>query len=239
MTKTIYLQRQGCSDTLNTNNLINHRLPYFIEIQKFGWYKDSKGKIIHGENPYYSWNICYSSYHEINNTDKRGQIAAMAKEPVTLDVAKYQVQQTLLERFNVDIKISDLVEAYMFNQGKWYTDVTKNDIFFAAAAYSKQTDTIRTMDNCCLVSFTPDGPVFNFDAFNARYIQVCEKCYRDYVNQGEVNGKDEETRKGWLAWLISETIKEQFTDAVIRPIKEITPADWWKNELYLPEPISK
>ncbi len=200
----IILQRQGVSMTLRASCAFGH-----IQLQSVG---DGK----------YIWELSYPSRHDFEPELLRGQIAACGKA-VPLDMAKTLVRHAIKEKFGIDAAFSPATEAYCYADAKslaiW--PHIASDIYIAAASYEPNTDTIRhEPSNMCLIAFGGGSTRFDIDAGAAKYRAVCEECHAEYLKEHNQRNSDIDN-KGWLAWLISETIKERFPDETCRVMTTI------------------
>ena len=118
-----------------------------------------------------------------------------------------------------EVQFSPDVEVYSFNDNwtlKHYPR-TASDIYIATAVYEEYSDTVRHRpSNMCLIAFNGDHAPFDVDAGAARYRTQCEKAYHEFLLEHNQR-KSPRENKGWLAWLLSEYIKDGYPDE--KPIK--------------------
>lgn len=209
--KTIYLQRQGSSDELNTNNSINSQLGFFIKISTL---KDNM----------YIITIVEKSNHSIDgNIDKRVNIKAFFSS--FADVCK-RIEEEMLNEFSEEICISETIERYG-HDSFFYRGM--NDKYLAVCFYEKSTETIRLYpQNYCLVSFKNKGTkdYLQMDAATAQYLPILEKQSTEYEKEKKWTchkGKSEDFLRERFAWLIGEDIKNmnnsvrfRITDSLIK-----------------------
>jgi hypothetical protein len=95
-----------------------------------------------------------------------------------------------------------------------------SDVYLCAASYEPETNTIRhDQSNLCLIALGPI-PDFDVDQGAAMYRPVCEKAHEEFLK--EINQRrGERGAKAWLAWLVSEYIKDEFPGE--RPVKRSSP----------------
>ena len=98
--KTIYLQRQGSTDTFNTLNAINTDLGYYIEVKAWS------------DNPY---NIIIVSTRKQDDDTKNKRIEITAVY-LSLSDAFRRVEKELREELSEDATISDTIEKYCHNR---------------------------------------------------------------------------------------------------------------------------
>ena len=97
--KTIYLQRQGSTDTFNTLNAINTDLGYYIEVKAWS---DNRYNII----------IVSTRKQDDDTKNKRIEITAVY---LSLSDAFRRVEKELREELSEDATISDTIEKYCHN----------------------------------------------------------------------------------------------------------------------------
>ena len=108
--KTIYLQRQGSTDTFNTLNAINTDLGYYIEVKAWS---DNRYNII----------IVSTRKQDDDTKNKRIEITAVY---LSLSDAFRRVEKELREELSEDATISDTIEKYCHNSPPtkdWQTNI--------------------------------------------------------------------------------------------------------------------
>ncbi len=144
------------------------------------------------------------------------------KGPRTYDVWTMLPKATGLEEAKIaagnvlGVAFEDEVEAYCYAGEatlRAYPRI-KNDVFLACATYEPGTDTIRhEPSNVCLIVFSegnhPWGhaELYPDDRANLKYSDAVIKACDSYNSNVKAHGLGVE-RKEWLAWLVSEYIKE-------------------------------
>lgn len=98
--KTIYLQRQGSTDTFNTHNAINTDLGYYIEVKTWS---DNRYNI-----------IIASTRKQAEDDTKNKRIEITAVYPSLSDAFR-RVEKELREELSEDATISDTIEKYCHN----------------------------------------------------------------------------------------------------------------------------
>lgn len=194
--KTIYLQRQGSTDTFNTHNAINTDLGYYIEVKTWS---DNQYKIV----------VASTRKQDDDTKNKRIEITAVYP---SLSDAFRRVEKELREEFSEDATISDTIEKYCHNNFT-YTEVA--DKYLAVCFYEKSTETIRLYpENYCLVSFRHKGTkdYLQMDGATAEYLSILEDQAREYEIEKDWTchrNKSEDFRRERFAWLIGEALKEK------------------------------
>lgn len=194
--KTIYLQRQGCSENYNTKNSINSQLGYYISVETWS-------------NNYY--HITISSRQGKKEKDKYKSLVIDAVFSSLPDVFR-RIEKEMQEEFSENVTISDTIEMYCHAN---FTYRETKDKYLAVCFYEKSTETIRLYpENHCLVSFknkeTKDYLQTN-DA-TAQYLPILEEQAFEYEKEKDWNchiGKSEDFLRERFAWLIGEGIKEK------------------------------
>ncbi|WP_281671357.1 hypothetical protein [Rikenella microfusus] len=194
--KTIYLQRQGTTDTFNTHNAINTDLGYYIEVKAWS---DNRYNII----------IVSTRKQDDDTKNKRIEITAVYS---SLSDAFRRVEKELREELSEDVTISDTIEKYCHNNFT-YTEVV--DKYLAVCFYEKSTETIRLYpENYCLVSFRHKGTkdYLRMDSATAEYLHILEEQAREYEIEKDWTchrDKSEDFRRERFAWLIGEALKRK------------------------------
>lgn len=224
--KTIYLQRQGCSRTLNTNNEINNNLRYHITINQ---YPPRTGKANENKTTHnykyansYLFTVSYSSRNH-SLKEKRGQTAFSSSNDEIYDslkTVKEIIEKNIYIIFGEKVKISDITERYCHG---WFNrnGIEKDDKFLAVTVYERSSDTIRLLpENIALVAFKEKGTE------NDSLINVSDPAVSKYLPMLEEQAKlrekeklqschatdSDEHMKERMAWLIGEAIKEKEPD---------------------------
>ena len=123
--RTIYLQRQGSTDTFNTHNAINTDLGYYIEVKTWS---DNRYNI-----------IIASTRKQTEDETKNKRIEITAVYPSLSDAFR-RVEKELREELSEDAIISDTIEKYCHNN---FTYKKVSDKYLAVCFYEKSTETIR------------------------------------------------------------------------------------------------
>jgi len=206
--KTKILQRQGCSCTFNTNNHQNDKSDYFIELANIPMRND--------KNPNgYRVELSYSDNFE-KWGKQNGQLAFVSDKLLPLNEARILAEQKIKELFDDEIIISDTIEKYCFDFGIG-RETSKDDVFFSCCVYEKYSDSIRLIpENYCLVAFGSEGTkdFLEMDKATEKYLPLLELAIKDYEREKGYacnKNKSEEYLKGWLTWLISERLKDEFS----------------------------
>ena len=119
--KTIYLQRQGTTDTFNTHNAINTDLGYYIEVREW---RDNWYQIIIA---------CTCKQADDDTKNKRIEITAVYP---SLSDAFRRVEKELREELSEDATISDTIEKFCHNN---FTYPKVSDKYLAVCFYEKST----------------------------------------------------------------------------------------------------
>lgn len=180
----IHLRRQGVGSMLNgTFNPCQHGHPWHLEMHET------------------SATLCYPNCEECQGR-KRGQIAKTWQEN-SRETLKAKIEK------HVGMKFSPNVEAYMY----YGADTLRiwphvaSDVYLACATYEPGMDTIRhEPTNICLVAFGSEH-LFDMDAANKPWRAICQKAHEEYLKPHNQRGGERDA-KGWMAWLISEWIRE-------------------------------
>lgn len=192
--KTIYLQRQGSSDTYNTNNAINSQLGFFINIV-----------------------TCSNNHCRISITAKRDASTNEATRKsieinhqfTSLPNAFKRIEKEIQKEFGEEITISGTIEMCCHAYNNY-----GGDKYLAVCFYEKSTETIRMYpENYCLVSFKNKGTkdYLQMDAATAQYLPILEKQAKEYENEKNWHchkNKSKEFLRERFAWLIGEDIKK-------------------------------
>lgn len=198
--KTIYLQRQACTNTYNTNNAINSHWDYHIEVKTL---PDNK----------YIVRIADKVRKKVEKP-KTKTVNIQGEFPSLSDVFR-RIEREFREEYCEDIRISDTIEMYChYNFTYW--DIP--DQYLVACFYEKSTETIRLYpENYCLVSFRHKGTkdYLQMDGATARYLPILQEQAKQHDKEKDWTchaGKSEDFLRERFAWLIGETIKGQDND---------------------------
>lgn len=154
--------------------------------------------------------INFPNCAECNGT-RRGQVAWQSPDrQLTLAAAEQQALVYLRSVFRESVKFSDDIEVYCYHSEaelKLWPKVA-DDIYICCATYEPATETIRhEPSNVCLIAWNDDLPVFDVDMANSKYREICKEAHDQYeAAHNQRRGRYD--ARGWLAWLISETIKD-------------------------------
>ena len=194
--RTIYLQRQGSTDTFNTHNAINTDLGYYIEVKAWS---DNRYNII----------IVSTRKQDDDTKNQRIEITAVY---LSLSDAFRRVEKELREELSEDATISDTIEKYCHNSPSYKGLADK---YLAVCFYEKATETIRLYpENYCLVSFRHKGTkdYLRMDGATAEYLPILEEQAKQYEKEQSWTchkDKSEEFRRERFAWLIGEALKKK------------------------------
>jgi len=199
----IQLQRRGVSHSLQARFAqCPHGESHYVEIQ------DYQGR---------AWlaTIHYRNCAECEGHRRRGQAHWSNRhcflETHTVDAAKQQVLNALAGFVKEPVEFSPFIEAYMAYSEHDHRvhPCVRDDRYVLACSYEPGTDTIRhEPTNVCLIAF--DGPmeaVSKLDPAAEPYRCQIEKAYREFTKEHNQR-MGEKAAKNWLAWLLSEYIKE-------------------------------
>ena len=195
--RTIYLQRQGSTDTFNTHNAINTDLGYYIEVKTWS---DNRYNI-----------IIASTRKQTEDETKNKRIEITAVYPSLSDAFR-RVEKELREELSEDAIISDTIEKYCHNN---FTYKKVSDKYLAVCFYEKSTETIReSPENYCLVSFRHKGTkdYLRMDSATAEYLPILEEQARQYEKEETWTchkDKSEDFRRERFAWLLGEALKKK------------------------------
>ena len=214
----IILKRMGSTQNLETPSYYN--LPFSIEIYR------------HPECDQFLLNMYYSNNKSKWGNDS-GQIAFRSKFPsgsMSVNINKAIAVSKVKEIFGIDIGFSDYVEAYCYIKNP--IDKFRNDIYMACAKYEEESDRIIMVpEDYCLIAWE-DGrmnrniaihkklkPKFLVDSDVPVHIRaLAKKAHTEFLKDHNQENSDFHN-KGWLAWLLSEYIKETGKEPV--RLKEI------------------
>jgi hypothetical protein len=117
----------------------------------------------------------------------------------------------ILRLTGVEVEFSKNVEAYCYNtenEMRIWPHIASDVYVAAAAVYERPTDTIRHVpSNVCLIRWVDGKPDFDLDAAAKPYRAECEEAHGEFLKSHNQRNADHEN-KSWLAWLLSEYIKE-------------------------------
>ncbi len=193
--KTIYLQRQGCTNNYNTNNAINSHWNYHIEVKTLP------------DNRY-----IIRIADKVRDADGKTKIIDIDARFPSLSAAFRRIRQEFRTEYGEDIRISDTIEIYCHGS---FTRREAGDRYLAACFYEKSTETIRLYpENYCLVSFRHKGTkdYLQMDGATARYLPILQEQAAQHEKERGWTchaGKSEDFLRERFAWLIGEAIKRQ------------------------------
>lgn len=182
----IYLQTQGSSNNLNTNNSINSHLSFHISIRK---HKDD------------NYIIAISKGQTRINIDKIYH---------SLPSVFRKIEREFKNSFNEDIKISNTIERYCHSS---YNILHKK--YLACCFYDKNTETIRLYpNNEILVSFRDKGTdnYLQTNQATAKYFHILKEEAERHEKEKDWCchiGKSEDFLRERYTWLIGEAIKKE------------------------------
>ena len=209
----VRLQRQGVSSTLRaTFNPCPHDQIWHIQIMEhFG----AGGVLVELSRP-----NCFTCHPGLLES---GQIAASNRKTFrncrTIEAGKAVALQ-LIAGQGMAVRFADRVEAYCYSSESDLVAYPRvaTDVYLAACYYDETADVVQTAHGLQLVAFSPnypDGtPGMQDKAVAAGpYAKPVQQAHKEYLKKhnkpGSLDGK------AWLAWLISEYIKDDNPEAPI------------------------
>ena len=198
--KKIYLQTQGSTNELNTNNSINSHLPFFIKIRPA---KDCR----------YIIDIYKREDEQRINIDRTYS---------TLQSVFRRIEREVKNNFNEDIEISNTVERYCHD---FYNDL--HESYLACCFYDKETETIQLYpNNEILISFRDKGTENYIRTCEAtvRYLAILQKKAERHEEEKDWDChklKSKEFLRERFTWLIGEAIKKQDNNAPFKITKSL------------------
>jgi len=187
--RTIYLQTQGCTNTLNTNNSINSKLGFHIAVRQLP------------ENRYIV--DLAKEERRINIDGKFNSLQSVFR----------RIEKEVKKAFGESITISDTIERYCHD---FYNP--KYNTYLACCYYERASETIRLYpQNYCLVAFGYKGTkeYLQMDSATAQYLPILQTQAEQHEKERGWtchNNKSEDFLRERFAWLIGESIKEQNND---------------------------
>lgn len=184
--RKIYLQTQGSSNELNTNNSINSNLPFHIRIRQL---RDNR------------YIVDISKGKTSINIDRRYS---------SLQCVFRRIEKEVKIVLSEDIQISNTIERYGHDL---YHIVHKK--YLACCFYDRKTETIRLYpNNEILVSFSDRGTdnYLQTDQTTAKYLHILEKQAEQHEKEKSWTchiGRSKEFLRERYTWLISEAIKSE------------------------------
>jgi hypothetical protein len=150
------------------------------------------------------------------------------ERPTTFEELCAHVEKHLAAYFGEPVEVGRFIEAYCY-----YSDAEKriwphitSDVFVdVQAVYCAYSDTIRKMpENWCLIAWndaeynTPNfggcskpgtsaNVNFDVDPATAQWRELCVKAHGEFAKSHNQRHSDRENKE-WLAWLLSESIKD-------------------------------
>lgn len=195
--KTIYLQRQGSSNSYNTNNCINSQLGFYIGVQPI-------------TNDKYHVSIV-SRYNPKEDGEQRKRIEIEVVALSLPDVFR-RIEKEIQKELSEDIIIADTIEMYCHDN---YCYFKVEDKYLAVCFYEKSTETIRLYpENYCLVSFKHKGTkdYLQMDSATLKYLPILEEQAAEHEKEKNWTchqDKSEDFLRERFAWLIGESIKKE------------------------------
>lgn len=195
----IRLRRQGVSRSLNARFApCPHGEPWFVSLQEHsigGWLV---------ELSYPGCSECFGR--------KSGQICASNlssyRRVADVDEAKDEALALIREHVNARAQWTPETEAYMYYKDSDYSAYPHlvGDSFIAACLYDVAVESIVDVSGGNLVSFDGKSCVYFKDHPWAEQIsRACSEFRAEHVQRaGELHSR------GWLAWLLSEYIKDNY-----------------------------
>jgi hypothetical protein len=135
------------------------------------------------------------------------------------------IEQGIYKQFSEVVHIAAVTERYCYEDNTY--DYCREDVYLTPCIYETGSDTIRLVpENYCLVAFGFEGSkeLLETDAATAEYLPVLQECYEDYLKEKQLNCNKNKTAvelKGWLCWLIGETLKERFPGLAVQRRKSL------------------
>lgn len=184
--KKIYLQTQGSTNELNTNNSINSHLSFHIRIRQLL------------ENRYIV--DIYQGEIRINIDKKYSSLQSLFR----------RIEKEVKISFNQEILISNTIERYCHD---FYNILHKK--YLACCFYDKKTETIRLYpNNEILVSFGDKGTdkYLQTNQTTAKYLHILQEQAKQHEKEKSWTchiGKTNDFLRERYAWLIGEAIKSE------------------------------
>jgi len=211
----VQLQRQGISHTLR-GHMANG--DYII----ITFYHGS-------DNPYY--------FLEIEHTNKKGITTGRHVELKNATTVEEAISIAALE---LNCQFNPEIEAYCYSDKislrTW--PYIANDVYITCATYETITDTIRhEPSNICLINFSDNdkmtGKQYKHDPANRKYTEQIKRALEPFNSNVAAHGIGTE-RKEWLAWLVSQYIRDIAGERPIRT-KSISKTQRFQRHLYKDE----
>lgn len=187
--KKIYLQNQGSTDELNTNNSINSHLPFHIRIRQLL------------ENRYII-DICNKGEKRINIDKKYRSLQSVFR----------RIEKEVKNTFGEEIQISNTIERYCHDYCNVNVLYKK---YLACCFYDRETETIRFYpNNDILISFRDKGTDKYIPANQStkKYMHIIQEQVEHHEIEKDWTchiGKTDVFLRERFAWLIGEYIKKQ------------------------------
>lgn len=215
--KIIYLQRQGTSHELNSNNAINDKLHYFICIRQrpiaTTHEKTLKRYAPDPDEGKYSLEMRYCNDEKMWG-DKKGVLISDAPSRYykTFKSVRKKASQLILQVFRQKVSISKTIEKYCHGTDP-KSEIDVNDKYLAVCIYDKKSDTIRLLEeDYCLIDFNQAGTedFIQINTSTAKYLSILKEETENFKTEMDGSSFIKETddyAKERLAWLIGESIK--------------------------------
>lgn len=193
--KTIYLQRQGCTNNYNTDNAVNSHWNYHIEVKTLP------------DNRY-----IIRIADKLREADGKTRAIDIDARFPSLSDALQRIGKEFRTEYGEDIRISDTIEIYRHGR---FTRRETGDRYLTTCFYEKSTETIRLYpENYCLVSFRHKGTkdYLQMDGATARYLPILQEQAAQHEKERSWTchaDKSEDFLRERFAWLIGEAIKGQ------------------------------
>lgn len=191
--KTIYLQRQGSGETLNTNNWQNKNLEFYIEIGRH------VGKSQTERRKFYYYEI------EFKNEEKSLRGEFPSKEQCLHEVERI-----------TGYRVSDTIEHYSYGnkytEFKDWKEICKNDKFFSCLFIKDNTTVVLMPENTIICKFPENSEgIDKLDYVWGKELSLILDAFKAYKKERNFScnkGKSEEYFRKWFCWYLSESLKE-------------------------------
>ena len=134
--------------------------------------------------------------------------------PQTMDDVRSLIIASIADKLQREVEILPQIEAYMYYSDRYKelwpriaTDVYMN----VQATYETYSNTIRKQpENYCIIAWE-DGditkPIFDVDAAQKPWRDIAQRAHAEFIKSHNQKNSDRENKE-WLAWLISQWIKD-------------------------------
>lgn len=169
-----------------------------------------------------SWDAYVKEKHAWQMAIRSGQVAWSSwgkSKPICAGAAQQLVLPVIAEMTGVSgWSFAPEVEAYMLYSAGDLTGYPylADDVYLACAVYDRESDTVRHLpSDTVLISIGEHVTIEN-----KRYLKECARAIAEY-GKAHIQREPEERRKAWLAWLVSEYIKDNCAGETPVMLKEM------------------